>query len=208
MTENSKLRTVGNRRGRHPNNTSTAPHRHRSHSGQMTPSANDVAQGRSDHPRLDSSVFQEQRNQSSGGGARERGRPAEVPGLRGATLDDRGEETDLGTGQKTDDSARLLRPPAPNLTSLTRPWLPESSGYVLSLLRRASVSRCTMAIRFPVSAQGSYHGGENGQLSAVERGQPIRNHFEAAAIDGLRRSKVGTRAPASRHKRAAADTRA
>ena len=56
MTENSKLRTGGNRRAPHLNNTSTAPHRHLSlrNSGQVTPFANDVAQGRCRAIRADS----------------------------------------------------------------------------------------------------------------------------------------------------------
>ena len=59
-----------------------------------------------------------------------------------------------------------------------------------------------------VLVEGRHHGGVNGELSTSVEPQPVRQHFEASPVAMRMNVLVRTRAPASRHTLAAADSRA
>ena len=78
---------------------------------------------------------------------------------------------------------------AAKTTSLTRPWVPEISGYVLSLRRRAAWrhhQRYTGGVALHQRAEERL----DGQLSPVESGQPLRDNFKATTVNPSKRSQV------------------
>ena len=76
---------------------------------------------------------------------------------------------------------------AAKTTSLARPCVPESSGYVLSLQRRLQSS--SLAMWDSISVQGRDQSCVNGQLSPVN-GQPLCDHFKATTVNTTHQVQV------------------